>query len=427
LGTGGTPGRRAGKALFVIATGVLIAYFANNLFTAATAGTSTWTLLDLFPRLSPAGADFLHGMYQPAKELLRTGNPYSLPLYSYPPPVSVLAIPLSLLPFKSAYAIQVVMIFIAAVASVALITDASRRAIRQFTTLSPGTVDLMGVSIGAMSAFLLVTSYGFGFALERGNYDSFALVCSALAIWLMTVDGRRAAIGAIVLIAIASGLKVYPAILFAVVVWRYGWRQITPIVAALVVTLLAAGPANAVRFAGRITDVVSNGVSYWEGNHSAASLAAMMEQTWKIPASATLVPLLVLPVIVWLVGAVLMFRASRTAWGVVAFSALCIPMMSLIPSVSHDYKLVIMYPVLGFVLITAAEWFARTGSARSMTVIVFTLVLSALISRSPNYTAGLLLQNKYAAVLLVECVVLLLIVGGTPRRDPIVTSPNGAA
>lgn len=396
----------------MVALAVCIAYFVNSLLTAAFANPNIWTLLDPLPRLAPMGADFLHGMYQPARELMRTGNPYVLPLYSYPPLVCVAAVPLALLPYRLAYTIQLVLLFFSAILSVALMTDATSAAAGRRLSGSSRVFDRQARAVGALVAVLLVTSYGFAFALERGNYDSYAILFSTLAIWAIARDFKAAPLVATILLSIATGLKVYPAILFAVIIWRYGWRWVGAVGVSLTAVMLVAGPSNAHRFAGRLSDVVSNGLSYWIGNHSAASFAGSLSTAWGVSAVTFGRVLLVIPILLWLAGAAIAYRSRRHANTAVAFSALSFPVMSLVPAVSHDYKLVILYPVIAFALVVLGSRIVRDGHVFDSGLLCVVLVVAGLISRSPVYTQGVLLQNKYPTILLLEVVLLFLLARG---------------
>jgi hypothetical protein len=411
--------------LVLVAASVCVTFFFNNLVVSIGSTRGAWAPPDLVvDRMLPIGADFHNGLYVPAQELLRTGDLYKLRLYSYPPLPAVLALPLSFLIYGQAYRIHVGLLFLAVVISMIAIVDATRRVLSRTYPSARQAVDALAVCAGAMSTFLLVSGYGFTFALERGNFDSYALMFSALAVWLMVRDPKGAALGAIVLIAIASHLKVYPLILFAVVLWRYGWRSLVPIGAVTAALGFVAGPGNALRYVDRLRDAATNGLSFWIGNHSASSLATVMERTWGIEAVATTPVLLALPLLVWLIGAVALLRTRRTAAGVVAFAALSIPVMAVLPPVSHDYKLVILYPVIAYALITAAARYVEKPAARHLIMLVSTLVLGAVISRSYAFSVDILVQNKYPAAVLLEIVVLILILTGAAKAEA--DTANGA-
>lgn len=392
--------------LLIVLSALLLAFFANNLFPSTAEGQ--WALLDPIPRGAEAGGDFRLGIYDPATVLRATGDPYSSqPHYIYPPLVATLGVPVSFLPFRVAYRVHVIGLFLAAVGSVVLISDATRRAVGGGADAAKTQVELVIAGVGGAVAFLLASSYGLTFALERGNYDALAMSLSVCAVWLMVRNPRHAVWGAILCISVATHLKVYPAVLFALVFWRYGWRYVIHAAVINVALLLVIGPANAIRF---VQSLSGYPLSFSDHNHSAQSFGHLLATHVPIPSSLLVALLLGVPLVVWTLGAVALVRQGRTDSGLLWGYCLSVPLMGMLPAISHDYKLILLYPVFTVLLV---YWTLMPG--RSAWPLMVTLVFAAAVSRSPVYVSLGAWSDKYPLVLGVEILVLVAILGQTPR------------
>ena len=140
----------------------------------------------------------------------------------------------------------------------------------------------------------------------------------------------------------------------------------------------------------------------------------MLHQVSGWPAWSYL-PLLVVPLLIWVAT---MWLLVRRGWGdrtAVLAAAACVPVMSVVPSISHDYKLVLyVFPLavlVGFVAIMARRDLLSWS-------LVFGLTAWAMLelSRSSLVTAPAFLNSKYAMIVLVQA--LLLFVAWRSGRDP---------
>ena len=312
-------------------------------------GNATWGLL--LPLAKPTGIDFRDGLYAPAQAFstLRSG---------WPPLTLILGWPFTLFSFSMGHAIQVLLLVVLALASTALSAVLAWKALRQTEESfgrgkSPAGILVRAGAwpIGVVAGIWLLTSYGFMYEIERGNIDLYALFFALLAVWLMLKLPRSPWWPAIAL-AIAINLKLYPGVLLALLVWRYRWKAVIPAIVTNVVLLLVAGPGNLLNtFTGQ-SDVQSNTKALWWGNHSASALSNVLHQVSGWPAWSYL-PLLAAPLLIWVAT---MWLLVRRGWGdrtAVVAAAACVPVMSIVPSISHDYKLVLyVFPLavlVGFV------------------------------------------------------------------------------
>ena len=140
----------------------------------------------------------------------------------------------------------------------------------------------------------LLTSYGFMYEIDRGNIDLYALVFSLLAVWLTIRSPRSAWLPAAVL-ALAVGLKLYPAILVVLLFWRYRWRALLPVVVTTAAALLIAGP-TALRHSLVALSAVQGGArAEWWGQDSATAMAHVLRDHTGWAPSWVWYPLLIVP------------------------------------------------------------------------------------------------------------------------------------
>ena len=180
----------------------------------------------LIPRIHPVGVDFRDGLYHPAAI-------FSTAHSGWPPLTLLVGKPFTLVSLSTGYAIQAGILVACALARDRLsamlamkVAGAPRPESRAGASL-PGAVRERALDTPLLALVMglwLFTSYGFMYEVERGNIDLYALVLSLLAVWAMLRGALRLA--ARPLLACAIGLKLYPAILLVVLLWRYRRRAL---------------------------------------------------------------------------------------------------------------------------------------------------------------------------------------------------------
>jgi hypothetical protein len=395
----------------------LFGVFWNFLVYWAHFGAATWGLL--LPLARPTGVDFRDGLYLPGKEFTTVHS-------GWPPLTVLLGRLLGLFGFSVGHAVELVLLVLAALAAVVLSALLAQRALagdtpprdleavpapRLFGLVTPRVT---AVQVGVVAGLWLLTSYGFMYEMERGNIDLFALFFSLLAVWLL-VDVRRSPWWPALALAVATNLKLYPGVLLVVLFWRYRWKAVAPVVVTNAVLLLIAGPRNlADLFVGQAT-IQSLTRGLWWGNHSAAALANVLHQVDGWPRTPAHVLFLAVPLALWVATLVVLVRRGWATRSAVLAAAACVPVMSVVPSISHDYKLVLcVFPLAVLVAFVAAL------PRRDLLVwsLVFGLLAWAMVqlSRSSLVTAPSFLSSKYAMILLVQA--LLLYVSWRTVRQP---------
>jgi hypothetical protein len=360
-------------------------------------GSGVWGLL--LPLAHPTGIDFRDGLYEPARLF---SNVHS----GWPPLTLLLGRPFTLVSFSTAYVVQVGILVALALAAVFLSARLAMRAVCR-PDLSGQGLKVTAPQIALVMGFWLFTSYGFMYEVERGNIDLYALFFSLLAVWSMIRLPKSPWLPATVL-AVAIGLKLYPAVLLALLFWRYRWRALLPAVVTNAVVLLIAGPANVRDFAGTLYGLQGDPRALWWGNHSAAALANVLRGLGGWAPSWIGYPLLVVPVAVWVCTLVVLVRRGWSARGAVLAAAASVPLMGIVPAISHDYKLVLCVFPLSVLAAVVATMRRRPDA---VWVVLFGVLGFAMVflARSSILIAPSLQSSKYALLVVLQLLLLAVV------------------
>jgi hypothetical protein len=265
------------------------------------------------------------------------------------------------------------------------------------------------IPLFCLLSFWLVTSYGFLFSIERGNFDIYTGLAAITGLWMMV--RRPSSVWLQVLcFSIAAHLKVYPAILFVLVVWKHGWKSLLPLGVVNLVLLLSLGPANVVNFVRSVTGAVE-APYIWVGNHSAAAFGALVNNYLGERGLGWVPPWLfyLLPIGLWIFGCLLLVRRGYSNAGAIWLYALSVPMMNLMPATSHDYKLVLLAAPLALSLLFVTWEFAASGRLVRLLQIVAVGALAAMLALA--YTRlPTVLEDKYPFILALQAVIVWIFV-----------------
>ena len=375
----------------------------------------------LIPMAYPHGVDFRDGLYDPARAFTTAHS-------AWPPLSLYLGRPFTLLSLSTGYKVQVGILVGLAVAATVLsaklavrvVDDGEAAAGACDTPAAPGRDAVSSLpSARRIDARLLclimglwmLSSYGFMYEVERGNVDLYALVFSLLAVWF-TVRGARSAWLPAAFLAVAVGLKLYPAVLLVVLLWRYRWRTVAPLVVTTLAALLIGGPANLVHSFTALQTLSTTKTAGWWGMNSASAMAHVLHNHTTWAPSWVIVPLIGVPLLLWAATLLVLVRRGWSERGAVLASAACVPLMAIVPPVSNDYKLVLcVFPLA--VLSTAVASLRREPAIAW--IVTFGALCYAVIflARSTILVAVSVQGSKYALLVLVQ--VLLLAVVTWPR------------
>ena len=111
-------------------------------------------------------------------------------------------------------------------------------------------------------------------------------------------------------------------------------------------------------------------------------------------------------------------RAGYSDRRAIVAAAACVPLMNVLPSVSHDYKLVLLvFPLAVLVaLLLAAGPAVRKWWAVLLGCVAYELVM---LSRSTLLIVPSLLANKYPLIVLLQVLLVAVAFGVVRRDDPI--------
>ena len=372
-----------------------------------------WTYQRTVPTLSPLGSD-LQIFTEASKQMYYQQNPLG-PNYNSPPLTAAVFFPFVLLSYQMGYRVMLVVNVACNLLSLVLVMVL---AFRVFAA-DPGGSQSPVVPV-AIGAGLLVAGvsqffgYALEFALERGNYDSLALTAMLAGVWLGDRFPRMIWLQVLSL-SFAAHLKVYPALLLFLPLWRHGWKALLPVVAINTAMLFYFGIHRGQEFLVGLYQYASHPY-IWVGNHSAASFSSLVLEPWMarvLPRpfvhGACLAFLLGTTLALWGLGLRKLFRHGREEGRALWALALSIPLMSALTSVSNDYKLVIMLVPVFLAVTTLARRFLETGRRRYAVVLALVLFGVILMQRSVLAPALIVTANKFPVVLLLEAVVCWLV------------------
>ncbi|MBA4376177.1 MAG: hypothetical protein C0401_08410, partial [Anaerolinea sp.] len=339
--------------LLIVATGFFSIFSINNVLT--TINTSTWkySLPKIIPAMPLIGVDFRVGSYEPAKTLLDTNfkqirqdESYSS---IYPPFVAVINIPYLLFDENTAYLWHVGFLIFANIACLALVSIM----VKEFILSNLGLESMYAAIIALFLFFALLiytlSSYSFFFSMERGNTDIFAMFFILLAMWSLLKKPEKLWLQ-VILLSVATHLKIYPAALFLLLFKKHGKKMILPTLVVNLALLFILGPRMALMFLQSITSGSGVGAGIgnpWSGvgNHAAYSFTMGIDTTPGEFLSSNFFVLwsifTFIPLIFWGIAAIALFMKKYSGQNAILFLMVTVPVMDLVPTVSIDYRLVI--------------------------------------------------------------------------------------
>jgi len=398
--------------MMAVAAGAFVVFFSNQIRPHVGNRDQSWHEAYLFPTERPVGVDFRYGLYNPASTLLQGGDPYEYGLW-YPPFSVVFSMPFQLFGVEKAYAAQIVLLFVLNIAAVWFCVSIARVV---FTSEgSPGEDAAEGITFPFFLcfAFMVISSYGFLFSVERGNFDIYTMVAS-LAGLILLIRRPNSIWLPVICFSVAAHLKVYPAILYGLIMWRHGRKSIGPLLLVNGAFFLCLGFSPVIHFLNVIHGVTGS-PAIWVGNHSAASFSSAVN-TYLAARGLSPLPGLVffvMPLIVWLVPVLRLFKQGHSDRGAVWFFVLCVPLMNLIPSTSHDYKLVLLTSPLAVLLLSRIRESGFTGRRILALQLIAGTALAVFLSLS--YTAfPPVLGNKYPFILALQLLLAWAVFSSPP-------------
>ncbi|MDD5746083.1 MAG: glycosyltransferase 87 family protein [Candidatus Omnitrophica bacterium] len=390
-------------AIFTVLLFLFSFYLLNNIVSLVDFKENQWTVTRLVPAAAPhrLGIDFYEN-YQYGKLVLDGKSPYSIGCI-YPPFETVFFSPLALFPYETAYVLQVILLFIISLLCIYCSVEIGSHV---FPGLNKNNASLQKPFVFLFSAFALISSYGFMFNLERGNYDLFALFFSVLFL-LLIIKYPQSLWLQVIALSIAAHLKIYPAVLFVLLFWKHKQKALIPAAFVNVAFLFVLGPVCLAEFAKNMTKFAGNPY-FWLGNHSAASFSRLLTDDLFFDFKSTKMLLTLTPLIVWMSGCVILLLRKFNPVNAVLFFCLSLPLMNLLPPVSHDYKLVLVGVPFTILFIGLLANFVVKAKNAALFELVLLLLIFGFTLRSWAATP-LWFQNKYPLILALQILMYAIV------------------
>jgi len=227
------------------------------------------------------------------------------------------------------------------------------------------------------------------------------------------------------LLAGAIGLKLYPAILLVVLLWRYRRRAVVPAIVTTVAALLAAGPANLRSSVSSLDALQGNVHAEWWGQTSATAMTHVLRAHTGWAPSWVGYPLIVVPLALWAGTMVVLLRRGWSERGAVLAAAACVPPMAIVPAVSNDYKLVLcVFPLAVLAVLVSTMKRAPVVWTALFGVLAFVMIF---LARSTMLVAPSLQGSKYTLLVVVQVLLLAAVLLTDPRRMARPSTSTGSA
>jgi hypothetical protein len=407
--------QRALLILIILVLGFLTIFMVNNVITHLNTATWTYEEVEVFPHYPPTGNDFRVGYYWPAEFLIRSHfsaiGPESSYPSNYPPLVALTSLPYVLFDAMTSYVIHVVLLILANLACLWMAVLLVKKFILDQTGLDPVMVKLVSTLLFFLTTIFVFSSYFFAYSMERGNTDIFAMFYCLLAVWVLIKQPNKVWLQ-VILLSVAVHFKIYPVVLFALLLFKHGKKVILPALVVNLVFLFCLGPKMALAF---IQSFSSGGEGVGIGNswsnvanHASYSFSIGIDPSSGETLSTTFFLIwavaFLIPLLIWGISAISLVLKKYSPEEAVYFFMVSVPLMNLLPTVSMDYKLVILGSAICLLLGLIIKQFVQKFSWVDLLQMVLALGVLLMLSRSYAFIdKGLvLIRNKYIWVFLLE-------------------------
>ncbi len=395
--------------------GFLLIFLVNNVISHI--NTTTWAYENqrIFPTYPPAGNDFRVGYYWPPMYLLITkfaaiGPNGSYPS-NYPPLVAFTSLPYMLFNDKTAYLIHVGLLVLANLASLGIAVSLVKDHVLSKLGISKPLAALISLVLFSLMAIYIFSSYFYAYSMERGNTDIFAIFFCLLALWVLIKQPNKLWLQ-VILLSVAVHFKIYPVVLFALLLFKHGKKLILPTLVVNLAFLFILGPKIAWGFIQSVTSGgegagIGNGWSNI-GNHASYSFTMGIDPTGGDYLTTTFFVIwgiaFMVPLIIWAISALAMVTTKYSEETALWLFMITVPIMSLLPTVSMDYKLVILGCAIVLLLALILKQFIQKFSWFDFIQLI--LITGVLLMLSRSYAlidrSLVFIRNKYIWVLLLE-------------------------
>jgi len=403
--------------------------------------TNEWQLksLDIIPTTGPIGNDFRVGLYTPASNLWKSGfkaiSPDGNYPSIYPPLVNILSMPFLLFDDQTAYLINIGILIICNLVCLLIATLMIKELFLEKIIKEKLISLFLSIFLFTSVSIYNFSSYAFLFSIERGNVDAIAMFYAMLSLWVLLRQPQKIWLQ-VILLSVATHYKIYPAVLFLVLFYSHGKKMILPMLATNLAFLFISGPEIAGNFLQSVASSgkgagIGNNYS-WIGNHAAYSFATMLTQRYPrfeksffdLWTAAMLVPFAI-----WIQGCVRIIRNKYSAMNSVLLLMISIPMMVILPTISHDYRLIILsISLLLYIGLIIYQILLKSGWEKIAELLILMIIMFFIAKPydiDPNNlyvlkeTSSFYLNNKYVWAVALEGIMVWNVIKSLKNEYPI--------
>jgi len=334
-------------------------------------------------------------------------SPFEVNLNYYPPFATLFSILFTFIPLKIGFQIHTFLSFLAHIASVFYIFK-----ITQTTLLIQSPEDRRNtlpfwLILTCVITFLSLSGAPFEFNIAVGNLDHFPILLMILSTCLLMRHEKSFWLPTLFL-SLAIHLKLYPAILLPILLWKYGKKIILPLIVINSGLLFCLGYQNALQFIHNVAIVTSWNLPQVYNNSAFAFGSRWANLLGQKPGPfvtlATFVPLSI-----WGILAYQIFRRGYSQLNVFFYLILSVPLMCFIPAISKDYKLVLLTPFILAMILFHQDRFRKEGGFFPLILASLTLLCFRQILLPSLEDGNLFFQNKYPVIFLFEILTVVTI------------------
>ncbi len=406
---------RACVMLIILLGGFFLVFLFNNVTSHFESGTWLYRDAETIPTFPPAGNDFRVGYYNPAYYLIESQfkaiGPNGTYPSNYPPLVALSGLPYVLFNSTTAYAIHLVILILANLANLLMAVLMVKHILFEKLGLDDFAINVITVVLFFLAAFYVFSSYFFLYSLERGNTDSLVMFYCLLAMWVLIKRPDNIWLQ-VILLSVAVHFKIYPIVLFPILLYKHGKKIILPALAVNVVFLFCLGPRMAWEFFKGVTAGGQGaGIgNVWASasNHAAYSFSIGIDKVSGDTLSGTFFVIwgitFLIPLLIWAITALAVVLKKYSNFNAVILFMVSVPLMNLLPTYSIDYRLILYGVVIILFFGLILKQFVQKFTWFDLIQVVLLIGVLVMLSRSPVFIDKDLpfIRNKYIWILLLE-------------------------
>ncbi len=308
---------------------ILLFYFTLMIYKFIGDGSTIWKgyIFVDDPRIS--GVDFRQ-FYIYVKELIFENK--ALELWIYPPFATYFLLPHIFLPENYAYVFHCLILVFVFYYSLKI-------SLNSFFSDSNVVLEIL-----LIFSLILFYSYPVSFSFERGNSDLIAIYLTMLFVSFYKKNKNVKAIFALVL---ATQLKIYPLFFAFLFFNKKDYKYFLGFGLINFLLLFSTGLTPLSNFLSSLAST-SNAPYVWAGNHSLHSFLMIFIKNFHLSTDIFLPAKIIFSLIffVFWSKSLILYNIQRTDRNLINFILNCLLLSCIVIPVSHDYKLVILFPIL---------------------------------------------------------------------------------